>query len=373
MGVIAIIGAGPAGCAAALTLRRYVPDLRVALIDMHGMAMATAPVAGETLSPGVLPLLRYLGMDGDFLRAGHLPAGGTASAWGTAQVFERDYLFSGRGIGWHLDRRSFDRWLLNQAEAAGAQCIRASATHASRLGSQWCIELKDGEAVIAEAIIDATGRAAWLTRRQGSFPHRDDALVGEVRWYVHDQLERHTAGALIEATPDGWWYSATLPGQRGVAMFMTDADLQKRTNWEERLAVAPLTSARLAPWNATGETAMRIANSQQSCTVAGDGWACAGDAAAAFDPISSLGIGFALRSGMEVARVAAAAAEQHYGPAMDYRNSIHKIYVDYRMRLRSIYQQEMRWPQALFWARRQAGCFGEDVKISRHKFSNRGV
>jgi flavin-dependent dehydrogenase len=338
-----------------------VPELRVALIDMQ--AIAAVPAAGETLSPGVLPLLKYLGIDEDFLRAGHLPARGTASAWGTAQVFERDYLFTGRGVGWHLDRRSFDHWLLNQAEAAGAEYIRARATHASRMGSQWRIELnKKSEAVTAEAIIDATGRAAWLTRRQGSFPHRDDALVGEVRWYVHGQSERHTAGALIEATPDGWWYSATLPGQRGVAMFMTDADLQKGTNWEERLAIAPVTSARLAAWNATGETTMRIANSQQSRTVAGDGWVCAGDAAAAFDPISSLGIGFALRSGMEAARVAAAATEQHFGPATDYRNSIHKIYVDYRMRLHSIYEREMRWPQARFWIRRQAGCLGVDVK-----------
>jgi flavin-dependent dehydrogenase len=339
---------------------------------MQATAMAAAPAVGETLSPGVLPLFKYLGIDEDFLRAGHLPAEGTAAAWGTAQVFERDYLFTGRGIGWHLDRRSFDHWLLNQAEAAGAQCIRARATHARRLGSHWRIELKESEAVTAEAIIDATGRAAWLTRRQGSFPHRDDALVGEARWYVHDQSERHT-GALIEATPDGWWYSATLPGQRSVAMFMTDADLQKRINWKERLAVATVTSVRLARWNATGETAMRIANSQQSRIVAGDGWVCAGDAAAAFDPISSLGIGFALRSGMEAARVAAAAAEQHYGPATDYRNSIHKIYVDYRMRLRSIYQREMRWPQELFWARRQAGCFGVEVKNESSEISNRGA
>ena len=78
----------------------------------------------------------------------------------------------------------------------------------------------------------------------------------------------------------------------------------------------------------------------------------AGDAVAAFDPISSLGIGFSLRSGMEAARVAAAAIERDEGPAAAYTASIAHIYADYRTRLRRIYQVERRWPQAPFWARR---------------------
>jgi flavin-dependent dehydrogenase len=367
LGSVAIIGAGPAGCAAALTLRRYVPELAVTLIDTQA-AVSVRPAIGETLSPGVLPLLKYLGIDKDFLRAGHLPAGGTASAWGSAQVFERDYVFTARGVGWHLDRRRFDGWLLNHAEAAGLKCIHASAKRVARSEGRWSIELDGSQTISAEAIVDATGRTAWLARHLGSLPRRDDKLVAEVRWYLHDQPEQCAAGALVEATPDGWWYSAILPEKRAVAMFMTDADLrnndlrnedlqnrdlQNKTNWQERLAVAPATTARLEAWRETGETAMRAANSQLSPVVVGDGWVSAGDAAAAFDPISSLGIGFALRSGMEAARVASAAAEQCSDPALGYKDSITKIYADYRQRLGRIYQKEPRWPRAVFWARRR--------------------
>ena len=348
---VAVVGAGPAGCAAALTLRRYVPDMSVVLISASG---GDGPAVGETLSPGVLALLGYLGVEAEFLTAGHLPAGGTASAWGSPQVLSRSYLFSGRGLGWHLDRARFDAWLRAQAQAAGAQVIdgRALVRSATRSQSRWLLDVKGGGTVAARAIVDASGRSAQLAHRQGSRPRRDDALVAEIRWYVDDQCERVSAGALVESVPDGWWYSATLPGGRAVAMFMTDADLRRQSTWDERLGHAAATAGRIERWRATGETAMRAANSQISPAVTADGCVAAGDAAAAFDPISALGVGFSLRSGMEAARVAAAAAEQDTRAAGAYAASVARIYAEYRTRFRGIYRQERRWPQSPFWARR---------------------
>jgi flavin-dependent dehydrogenase len=78
----------------------------------------------------------------------------------------------------------------------------------------------------------------------------------------------------------------------------------------------------------------------------------AGDAAAAFDPVSALGIGFSLRSGMEAARVAVAAAEGDDEAAAAYAAGVTRIYEDYRARHHGIYLQERRWPDAPFWARR---------------------
>src|SRR6185436_16198284 len=97
---IAIVGGGPAGCAAALTLRRYLPALSATLVTRP--SVGDSPTVGETLSPGVLPLLNYLGLREEFLRLGQLPCGGTASAWGSGHVGERNYLFTGQGHGWHL-------------------------------------------------------------------------------------------------------------------------------------------------------------------------------------------------------------------------------------------------------------------------------
>src|SRR5262249_57907906 len=99
-------------------------------------------------------------------------------------------------------------------------------------------------------LVDATGRAAWLARRQGARRVACDRLVGVVGVFP-------TAGALpdrrtlIEAGPDGWWYSALLPGQRLVAAYMTDADLLPRARgdlagfWRAQLRETPATRLRL--------------------------------------------------------------------------------------------------------------------------------
>ena len=347
---VAVVGAGPAGCAAALTLRRYVPELSVVVIAAS--AGNGRPTAGETLSPGVLPLLAYLGIEAEFRGAGHLPAGGTASAWGSPQVTDRSYLFTGRGLGWHLDRHRFDAWLLAQVEAAGARVVRGRAL-ARRTPSSWVLDIKGGGTVDARAIVDATGRSARLSRLQGSRPRRDDALVAEIHWYEDAERDAVAAGALVESAPDGWWYSATLPEGRAVAMFMTDADLRKGSTWDARLGQAAATSDRLEHWHETGESAMRAAHSQLGPAAAADGCVAAGDAAAAFDPISALGIGFSLRSGMEAARVAAAMTEEFAEPASAYSASVTRIYEDYRSRFHGIYSQEQRWPESPFWARRR--------------------
>ena len=351
---IAIVGGGPAGCAAALTLRRYLPDLSVTIVSKPLSLTTDLPAVGETLSPGVLPLLDYLGLREKFLSLGHLPSGGTRSAWGSNHLVERNYFFTNSGHGWHLDRSRFDAWLLSNTEEAGACCIRSGAVSAIRSGRLWRIELEGCDELTADVIVEATGRSAWLLRHQGVELRRGDALVADVRWFRHEMSERVAEGALIESIADGWWYSASLPGQFGVAMFMTDKDLRKQNHWDDRLTAAAATRARLSSWQRTRQAAVRAANSQCSEMVAGEGWVAAGDSAAAFDPISSLGIGFALRSGMEAARVAVALLEDDaVATAAAYAESLVRIYDDYLARLRGIYQLEQRWTNHPFWSRRQ--------------------
>jgi flavin-dependent dehydrogenase len=350
---IAIVGGGPAGCAAALTLRRYLPDLPFVFISPSALPLRQPPAVGETLSPGVGPLLDYLGIQNEFVETGQLQTHGTASAWGTEYVCERSYLFSGLGTGWHLDRSRFDAWLLECVEKTNAPMVQARAKECVRAGSEWQILLDTGAVRCAHIILDATGRPGWVARQQSIEVERSDALVAEARWFVHDGAVTTGWGALVEAISDGWWYSATLPDHRAVAMFMTDRDLRGLRAWEDRLREASATSGRLSAWKPTGESATRAAHSEKSETVVGEGWIAAGDAAATFDPISSLGIGFALRSGMEAARVAVAALDYGSDFGNDYQASLARIYGDYRARLRRIYRMEKRWPDSEFWARRQ--------------------
>jgi flavin-dependent dehydrogenase len=143
-------------------------------------------------------------------------------------------------------------------------------------------------------------------------------------------------------------------------MFMTDHNLRDNRSWDERLASAPGTAQRLATWRAIESRVLRAAHSQRLLETVGDGRVAAGDAVATFDPISSLGIGFSLRSGIEAARVAVGSLEGDLGSAEHYAASVDRIYDDYRIRQASMYQMEQRWPRSEFWARRHADCGSSD-------------
>jgi flavin-dependent dehydrogenase len=353
---IAIVGGGPAGCCAALTLRRWLPELSVLLVTRPD-PVGTARV-GETLTPGVLPLLQFLQLQTSFEAQQYLQAGGTASAWGRDEALHRPYLFTGMGPGWQIDRSGFDHWLLAQAQAAGTPVLQAQQVTLAGKEAPFTLHL-DGQPITADFLIDTTGRSARIARACGAEVHRHDALVAQARWFQIPNAPQHASeGALIASVPDGWWYTAALPQGRGVLMLMTDTTVlppsavEREALWQRSLAAAPAVAQRVQSWRATGEQQTRSAGSQQLDAVCGPGWVAAGDAAMAFDPLASLGIGFAISTGIEAARAAAAALEGDAAPAAAYADALRQVGVDYRSRLAAYYQMEHRWDTPFWRARR---------------------
>src|SRR5688500_12518448 len=94
---VAVIGGGPAGVSAALTLANA--GVRVALLHRPFRA-ARRP--GEALPPGVFESFRHIG---SWHSCHHLRSFGIRSAWGdSGNLREKSFLFSTPGYGWHLDR-----------------------------------------------------------------------------------------------------------------------------------------------------------------------------------------------------------------------------------------------------------------------------
>ena len=150
---VAIVGGGPAGSAAALTLLRY-SKLRPVVIERSSYEEWRV---GETLAPGVLPLLDYLGAN-EIVDL-QLRAYGTSAAWGSADVVSRAFLFSGAGDAWHLDRRRFDAALAELVrEHGGTLLTNALVESESRVDGRWHLHLHDGSAIAAPFVIDASGR-----------------------------------------------------------------------------------------------------------------------------------------------------------------------------------------------------------------------
>jgi flavin-dependent dehydrogenase len=355
---VVIAGAGPAGATAALCLARRGSS--VVLVDP---LLDVAVRVGETLPPMTRELLTRLGVWERFAGAGHRPAYAIRSAWGSAEPADQDYIFHPHGNGWHVDRRAFDRMLVQAAVDAGARLIRGTVGQASRKGDGWAIEA-GGLAVGARHVVDATGRAARVARRLGARRLALDRLIGIVARLPPERTTAAVEGAtLVEAVPDGWWYSARTPDDRLLLAYMTDADLwvcsaRRRDALAAKLERAPLTRARVrgAP---DARTRVVAAGSAQLRPAAGQGWLAAGDAAMAVDPLSGNGVCLALESGM---RVAAAISGEREGDELaneHYAAHVLRAFSAYESAWRWFYRSEKRFSSCEFWRRRSIATFDE--------------
>ena len=187
---VAILGGGPAGAATALALRQHAPELSVLLVERSD---ETKRRIGETLPPGVEPVLEQLGIWDKFRQEGHLPAYGTRTSWGGGALVEQSFMMSARGDGWHLDRRQFDRFLLAEAQQCGTDVIwPGQVQDVKRDDDGWTLRVSRSQTEFethARFVVDATGRSAWFARRFGrAVASASDSLVGAFRFFQADKV-----------------------------------------------------------------------------------------------------------------------------------------------------------------------------------------
>lgn len=356
---VVVLGGGPAGSVLALNLARY---LRVLVVDKKD---APGTRIGESLPAAAARLLRDMGLEQAFLRQHHTPCHASRSGWGGAQLVEQDAMRNLDGHGWHLDRDRFDTWLLQVARERGAAVLtqtRLAGVRREQAAMPWRLGLERmGRPLEVEArfVVDASGRHSAFARRLGATRRAGDKLV--CGWLSgHDAVD---AGGMSElhAEEDGWWYTAPLPGRRRLLAFYTDADLPAAADAHSkqgllaRLRTVPglLRVAQEQGFAASGDHWFCAAHGAPLDPACGPDWLAVGDAALAFDPLSSQGLFNALYTGL----AGAEAAHRHLGGDQaalpGYRAELGRIWDAYTRHLDAWYGQERRWPGAPFWHRRQ--------------------
>jgi len=296
---------------------------------------------------------------------------GNRSAWGSDELSDRDFIFSPYGSGWHLNRQRFDERLQDSAVSADVVLIRAATlTRCQSLpDGGWRLQLNGPAAcssVTARFVVDASGRAAIFAQQNGIKRHLLDHMVGVVGCFEAGPegptQERFT---LVEAVECGWWYSALLPDGKLVVVYMTDADLassqilRSKGNWLALLQKTRHTRLRVAShsYHLNGPTQIVAANSSFLDLVVGNSWLAVGDAAAAYDPLSSQGIMTALSTGLNAASAINAHLQGDQRALQDYAVYSKTLSVDYLSSHSAYYAMERRWPDSPFWRRRHLPRF----------------
>ncbi|MEU3341740.1 FAD-dependent monooxygenase [Streptomyces sp. NPDC006668] len=370
---VVVAGGGPAGSAAAITLARA--GRTVLLAD----AGTGPPKIGETLVPAARVLLGDLGVADHVLGSGHLPCYGSLSAWGSADLHAMDFINDPHGHGWHLDRRLFDRRLRDASRAAGAEVAEGTAVRGTtrRPEGGWTLALRGGtgpadspgaggeRTVCCRWVIDATGRAAAIAVRCGARRWVRDRLTA---LYAHLETDSRDTDrrSLVESDEDGWWYTAPQPSGGRLVAYFTDTDLSAApytarhfhrrlsatshvSRWTHRHGPPP--APPVAPRRAAAHTA-------HLDRVYGDSWTAAGDAAIAFDPLSSQGVLTALYTGMSAGlAVDTHLSRMHRGAdsrLAAYAHEVEAARTAYLRGHRLVHAQEVRWIHRPFWARRLA-------------------
>lgn len=354
---VVVLGGGPAGLATAIELRQS-SALEVVVVEARG---APSERYGESLPPDIIVALDRLGVSAAFRADGHLPCPGSVSAWGSDRPGFNDFILSPLGPGWHISRARFEAMLRARALDCGASVrtnTRAVDAAPTDDGFELTLRRADGRCDVVRTswVVDATGWRAWFARRQGAARTEVDRKVAIVR-FARIRSGSFTAQTIVEATPEGWWYCARLPGDRITTAFVTApraarALLQHdHAALREQLANTQLLASRLAECAVTDEQfrACPVPSGVLDVTRGGR-WFAVGEAASAYDPIVSRGIHTALADARDAATTILSEVGTTPPPAVPYEQRVTARFDEYRADRARLYAQEQRWAARPFWA-----------------------
>ena len=360
---VTVIGAGPAGSACATLLHRENPRLSICLLER---TQFFEPRPGEVLPSEALPLLRRLGYPVRTLLEMGMPCFAVTSSWGKAQTVERHLLFSAAGHGYHIQRHLFDASLCAHAESCGVFVLRGTQIQDGvREGEGWNLLLSEGSRLRTRFIVDATGRACAFARALGIRRRQLDGLMSYSCYLPAQHAESTT---MVEAVPQGWWYSAPLPSQRCVISFLTDVDLARDMSlpaasvWCSLLQQTTHIRRHTDLDPATPHIVVRPANTALLEQPGGEGWLATGDALASSDPLAAQGMTKALHSGILAAYAVRDVLDGKGWMAFERYTGIMAQNLESFARMYKIhYAREQRWPMSPFWHRRHESWMQEAI------------
>ena len=291
---VIVVGAGPAGAATAIHCA--AAGLSVIVVEREAFPRDRP---GETLHPGVEPLLRQLGVLDRILDAGYLRHPGIWVNWGDRSGFTQYGTDQGQPwLGFQAWRADFDAHLLDRARELGVTVLQPVAVRRPLVRAARVVGVQtDRGPLVARFVVDAAGGGHWLARRlRLALERRTPRLLAWFGYAAGDCPPRDEAPAIV-ADDSGWtWTARVRPGLYQWTRLALDQDVTEPGGVPRELEA-------LSSWGVrrVADVGWRLVR-----PAAGAGYFLAGDAAFVLDPASSHGVLKALMCGIMAGHLIAA-------------------------------------------------------------------
>lgn len=307
---VVIAGGGPAASTLGVLLARAGCD-----VWMFHRKRERSVLVGESLVPGVVPILRRLGAEEDVKSFGRRKPG--AAFW-IDREHQFEFLFDevpGRlpGYAYNVPRWDFNQTLRRTARDSGvtvldrpARLLAEDPDEPVRLAPESLEALGDHAGGRPDLIVDATGRARLLSRRMDlpgrTGSRRDTAL------FTHFDRTRDTRSGIVytDVLDYGWCWRIPLPDRVSFGVVMDTrhlkqfggepaAQLEGLRNANPRIGQLTASSERLEPVQSFSNYQMVTER------IVGPNWVLLGDAAGFVDPVFSTGLYLAMDGARDLA------------------------------------------------------------------------
>ena len=222
-----VIGGGPAGSTLAGLVKKYAPEKRVILLEK---ASGPRHHVGESLLPGLVPILKELGVYEKVDAAGFPRKIGANYQWGmNGEVWENDFndvnvsaMMARGGLpekiewSWQVRRSKYDEILLTHAESLGVEVVRGAVANALLESADGRVEGASGAGVEYRAGLtaDCSGQSGFLSRFR-KIRDYDKNLKNVAGWSYYRGAEwkykysghPDKTKIFVCSVPEGWfWY-----------------------------------------------------------------------------------------------------------------------------------------------------------------------